>query len=163
MPVPAIASRVLFVCWGNICRSPAAENVFRKLLSESALADRVACDSAGTITAHAGKSPDRRMRATLEGRGFPVQGAARGITRDDFAHFDLILTMDDFNRREVLALARSPAEKIKVRPFTSFCRRHAESEVPDPYYGGEAGFELVADLIEDGCEGLLAHLADQLA
>jgi protein-tyrosine phosphatase len=153
--------RVLFVCWGNICRSPAGENTFRRLLAQSDLGSRIACDSAGTIGAHAGKPPDHRMRQTLERRCIPVRGAARRITRSDFSEFDLILTMDDFNRQEVLALATSVEETAKVRPFTDFCRTHDETEVPDPYYGGDAGFEFVADLIEDGCQGLLDHIAAQ--
>ncbi|MEE3178459.1 MAG: low molecular weight phosphotyrosine protein phosphatase, partial [Verrucomicrobiota bacterium] len=86
--------RLLFVCWGNICRSPAGENVFRHLMAGSTLAHRIECDSAGTIDAHAGKPPDTRMRDTLERRGITVRGAARQITREDFGNFDLILTMD---------------------------------------------------------------------
>jgi len=151
--------RVLFVCWGNICRSPAGENVFRQLLTKNGHTHSIECDSAGTIDAHAGKSPDRRMRQTLEQRHIPVQGAARQITVGDFEKFDLILTMDDSNRQEVLAIAPSAEGRAKVRPFTSFCQAHDEREVPDPYYGGDGGFEFVADLIEDGCRGLLEHIA----
>lgn len=150
--------QVLFVCWGNICRSPAAENIFRKVVAERGCEDRVSCDSAGTIDAHAGKSPDRRMRETLEQRGIPVAGHARRITPEDFARFDLVLTMDDFNRQEVLAMTSTREERERVRPFTDFCRSHDAREVPDPYYGGQAGFELVADLLQDGCDGLLDHL-----
>lgn len=153
--------RVLFVCWGNICRSPAGENVFRHLLAESEHAGRIECDSAGTIDAHAGKAPDTRMRQTLEQRGIKVQGTARQIRGKDFDTFDLILTMDDFNRQEVLAMTRSAQDRAKVRPFTEFCQEHEESEVPDPYYGGDSGFEFVADLIEDGCSGLLEHIEAQ--
>jgi protein-tyrosine phosphatase len=163
MPSDRPHIRVLFVCWGNICRSPAAENVFRQVLAASAHAGRIGCDSAGTIDAHTGKPPDPRMRRTLERRGIPVRGKARCIDPGDFARFDLILTMDDFNRREVLALARTASERARVRPFVSFCRRHDHPEVPDPYYGGDDGFETVVDLIEDGCAGLLDHLAAQLA
>ncbi len=155
--------RVLFVCWGNICRSPAGENVFRHLVTESAHAQRIECDSAGTIDAHAGNPPDKRMRQTLEHRGIEVHGAARQIRVDDFESFDLILTMDDFNRQEVLALTRCEADRTKVSPFTQFCSEHDATEVPDPYYGGESGFELVADLIEDGCQGILEHIEAQLA
>jgi len=151
--------RVLFVCWGNICRSPAGENVFRHLLAENGHRSHIECDSAGTIDAHTGKGPDRRMRQTLENRGIPVAGSARQMTTRDFDAFDLILTMDDFNRQEVLAMSRTAEDRHKVRPFTEFCRSHQQSEVPDPYYGGESGFEIVADLIEDGCRGLLEHLA----
>ena len=154
---------VLFVCWGNICRSPAGENVFRHLLEESTMQGRITCDSAGTINAHAGKSPDSRMRDTLERRGIPVGGAARKISPGDFRDFDLILTMDDFTRQEVLAAAPDAEARTKVYPFTDFCENHEAEEVPDPYYGGPSGFELVADLIEDGCQGLLAHIEKELA
>lgn len=154
--------RVLFVCWGNICRSPAGENVFRHVLSESPRAAQIDCDSAGTIDAHTGNAPDRRMQKTLEQRGIPVTGAARQITVEDFDRFDLIVTMDDFNRQEVLAVARNPEDRAKVRPFCEFCSEHEEQEVPDPYYGGDSGFELVADLIEDGCQGLREHIESQL-
>jgi len=155
--------RVLFVCWGNICRSPAGENVFRHLMAESTLSHRIECDSAGTIDAHAGKSPDTRMRDTPERRGITVRGAARQITREDFGDFDLILTMDDFNRQEVLSVAPDASARAKVKPFTDFCENHEASEVPDPYYGGSSGFELVADLIEDGCQRVLAHIEAQLS
>lgn len=155
--------RVLFVCWGNICRSPAGENVFRHLMAESALAARIDCDSAGTIDAHAGNPPDKRMTQTLERRGIRVQGAARKIRVEDFDSFNLILTMDDFNRQEVLAMTRNDADRSKVSSFTEFCSEHDATEVPDPYYGGESGFELVADLIEDGCQGVLEHIEAQLA
>lgn len=154
--------RVLFVCWGNICRSPAGENVFRHLLSESDYADSIECDSAGTIDAHAGNSPDQRMGQTLEQRGIKVEGAARQIRTSDFDTFDLILTMDDFNRQEVLVLTRSKEDRAKVRSFTEFCQEHEATEVPDPYYGGDSGFELVADLITDGCQGLLEHIESRL-
>ena len=103
------------------------------------------------------------MQETLQERGLPVSGSARKIRRADFENFDLILTMDDFNRREVLALTKSESDRTKVQPFTSFCEEHEEKEVPDPYYGGPEGFELVADLIEDGCQGILRHIEEQLA
>ena len=102
------------------------------------------------------------MRKTLERRGIVVTGSARRIELDDLDHFDLILTMDDYNRQEVLALTRNEQHRAKVRPFTEFCRAHDEREVPDPYYGGSEGFELVANLIEDGSHGLLDHILTQL-
>lgn len=132
-------------------------------MAGSTLAHRIECDSAGTIDAHAGKPPDTRMRDTLERRGITVRGAARQITREDFGNFDLILTMDDFNRQEVLSVAPHEAERAKVLPFTDFCEQHEADEVPDPYYGGPSGFELVADLIEDGCQGVLDHIETRLA
>ena len=155
--------RVLFVCMGNICRSPAGDNVFRHLVAEADLGKKVECDSAGTIGYHTGKAPDRRMTSTLEGRGIPIDGAARQFQPDDFGRFDLILTMDEDNRHGVLALATDDDERRKVRRFTDFCEHFDDPEVPDPYYGGDRGFELVADMIEDGCAGLLAHVRTQMA
>lgn len=154
--------RVLFVCMGNICRSPAADIVFRHLVEEAGLAEQVACESAGTIDYHVGNPPDRRMSATLARRGYPIHGAARHFTAEDFDHFDLILTMDEDNRENVLALAEDGEAEAKVKRFTAYCREHDLREVPDPYYGGDAGFELVADLIEDGCGHLLEDIRKRL-
>lgn len=151
-------TRVLFVCLGNICRSPAAENIFREVVRRAGLSNRVICDSAGTLHLHTGKKPDRRMSATLRQRDYPVTGNARGFVESDFDDYDLILTMDRENRRDVLDLARSPSDEAKVRSFTDFCQNHPHREVPDPYYGGQEGFDLVADLIEDGAQGFLNHL-----
>jgi protein-tyrosine phosphatase len=155
--------KVLFVCMGNICRSPAGDNVFRHLVREAGLADRISCDSAGTLDYHVGKPPDRRMSAVLRRRSIPVEGRGRQFKKADFQDFDLILTMDEDNRRNVLALADSPAEEARVKPFTAFCSEHDLPEVPDPYYGGDEGFELVADLMEDGCSNLLEHIRKAVA
>lgn len=154
--------RVLFVCMGNICRSPAGDNVFRHLVASASLEDSIGCDSAGTIDYHTGRPPDRRMSATLEQRGYPIHGSARQFTAGDFDAFDLILTMDEDNRRDVLALAESDEARAKVRSFTEFCSEHDQREVPDPYYGGDAGFALVADMIEDGCINLLDQVRKDL-
>jgi len=151
-------SSVLFVCLGNICRSPAAENIFRHVVKKAGLSHEIAIDSAGTIGFHSGKSPDTRMSRTIRQRGYEVGGHARQFSHHDFDAFDLILTMDDENYANVLSLAKSAAQKDKVRRFTDFCTEHDHDEVPDPYYGRGEGFELVADLIEDGSSGLLAHL-----
>ena len=152
----SVKTRVLFVCMGNICRSPAAEGVFRFMLERSGRADRWEIASAGTIGMHAGDLPDARMRAAAARRGYDLRSRARRIERADFSRFDLILTMDEDNRRNVLALAGGDAERARVRRFVDFCRKHAGVDaVPDPYYGGEAGFERVLDLLEDGCSTLL--------
>ena len=150
--------RVLFVCLGNICRSPAGENIFRHQVTESGLSDCIACDSAGTAGYHIGKSPDARMTKAMRHRGYQVTGGARQFTPDDFNRFDLILTMDDDNYRDIISQARSNDQRKRVRCFTDFCTEHEETEVPDPYYGGDEGFEFVADLIEDGSAGIIAHL-----
>lgn len=150
--------RVLFVCMGNICRSPAAEGVMRALARKSDVA--VFAASAGTIGYHAGEPPDRRMIAAAKRRGYDLVSRARQVEREDFKNFDLILTMDDDNLRGVLGLAATEDERAKVAKFTTYCREHAGSdEVPDPYYGGGEGFETVLDLLEDGCRGLLEELA----
>lgn len=150
--------QILFVCMGNICRSPAGENIFRHLVIEAGLSDQISCDSSGTIGFHTGKSPDARMSKTIKKRGYQVTGTSRQFSLRDFEIFDLILTMDDENYANIIKLAKSDQDRAKVRKFTDFCTKHDHDEVPDPYYGGDAGFELVTDLIEDGSEGLLAHI-----
>lgn len=147
---------------GNICRSPAGENIFRHLVKEADLSSKITCDSAGTIGFHRGKSPDARMSKTIRRRGYEVTGHSRQFSLRDFEIFDLILTMDDENYANILKLAKTDEERVKVLKFTDFCTNHDHSEVPDPYYGGDAGFELVADLIEDGSTGLLAHVLNKV-
>ncbi|MBK1833617.1 low molecular weight protein-tyrosine-phosphatase [Roseibacillus ishigakijimensis] len=151
-------TRLLFVCLGNICRSPAGENTLRHLLRENDITD-VSLDSAGTAGYHIGKGPDPRMTATLEERGIRVTGTARQFSKQDFDDFDLILAMDEDNRKDILRLARSEADRAKVKPFMSFCKNFSNAEVPDPYYGGQDGFDLVADIMADGCAGILSAIA----
>lgn len=148
--------RILFVCMGNICRSPAGEGVLANMVADAGLADRIEIDSAGTIGMHRGNRADARMRAAATQRGYDLSSRARQVTAADLDRFDLILTMDDDNHRGVLALATTDAQRQHVRPFCSFCKSHDEREVPDPYYGGPRGFEHVLDLLEDGCRGVLA-------
>ena len=143
---------------GNICRSPAGENIFRHFVKDADLSDQINCDSAGTIGFHTGKAPDTRMSKTIRKRGYNVTGTSRQFSLRDFQAFDLILTMDDENYANIIKLAKTDEERAKVRKFTDFCTKHDHDEVPDPYYGGDAGFELVADLIEDGSTGLLNHV-----
>ncbi|MDA9120059.1 low molecular weight phosphotyrosine protein phosphatase [Opitutales bacterium] len=148
---------VLFVCWGNICRSPAAECTFRKLLEEGGLSDKITCDSAGTIGSHQGNPPDSRMRQAAQARGLTITGSARMINDQDYQKADLIVTMDDFNFSEVSKLAPDPVLKKKMRPFCDFVSTE-DREVPDPYYGGVSGFEKVLDLMDDGCQKILKHI-----
>ncbi|MFM2081158.1 MAG: hypothetical protein RLZZ124_1055 [Cyanobacteriota bacterium] len=157
--------RLLFVCLGNICRSPAAEGVFLHLLRQRGLEDRFIVDSAGTGGWHVGQPADRRMRAAAERRGIHLPSRARQLDRHDLLQFDRILTMDDDNLRAVEALAREllgpqPAGLAVIEPITRHCRRFRASEVPDPYYGGADGFERVLDLLDDACTGLLDTLLD---
>lgn len=152
--------RVLFVCMGNICRSAAAEIVFRRMVDAAGLAGQIVADSAGTSAYHVGEPPDPRMAATLSTRGYPIHGAARKVSTADFADFDLILPMDEDNEQSLLRLHRNHgSRRAHVRPFTGFCTTRRVHRVPDPYYGGPEGFEEVADIIEDGCRGLLEHLS----
>ena len=155
--------RVLFVCWGNICRSPAAECVFKSLVEKEGLADRIHCDSAGTIDQPRGNAPDGRMREAADRRGITVTGASRMAAPGDFDHFDLLLTMDNFNLSELRGLAPKPEHAEKIRPFCEYLTEHEDLEVPDPYYGGASGFDIVLDLLEDGCGNLLASIREQLA
>ena len=149
---------VLFVCMGNICRSPTAEGVFRHHAEQAGVSDRIRIDSAGTHAYHVGEPADRRARAAAERRGISLDGiSARRVTTDDFERFDLILAMDEDNRAQLRAEA--PDEhRGKVRLFLEFADV-SETEVPDPYYGGAAGFERVLDLVEDASRGLLETLA----
>jgi len=153
--------RLLFVCLGNICRSPAAEGVFLHLLAQQGLEDQFVVDSAGMGGWHVGNPADRRMRAAAERRGIHLPSRARQIELADFTSFDRILTMDDDNLRAVRSLAGELGSRpglAAVEPITSHCRRFGDKEVLDPYYGGEQGFEHVLDLLEDACSGLLETL-----
>jgi protein-tyrosine phosphatase len=154
--------RVLFVCTGNICRSPTAEGVFRKLVADAGLADRIRADSAGTHAYHVGEPPDRRTQLAARSRGYDLSELrARRVARDDFRHFDLVLAMDR-EHREILGGLAPPSAGHKLRLMMEFARRSAHDEVPDPYYGGPEGFELVLDLLEDAAEGLLETLRLEL-
>ncbi len=150
--------RVLFVCMGNICRSPAAEIVFRKLVDDAGLNDRIEIDSAGTIGHHAGNPPDSRMAATLQARGYKIEGRARRIAAADLQRFDLILVADEENLSDVRELDATGQHAAKIRLLVEFCLHHRAPRVPDPYYGGQRGFEEVANLVEDACTGLLESI-----
>lgn len=154
-------TRVLFVCMGNICRSPAAEIVFRQQVADAGRSAVFEIDSAGTIDYHTGAKPDRRMSATLQGRGYTIAGNARQITPADLQRFDHILVMDDENLANVLLLDPAGKYRAKIRKFTDYCSEHEDSIVPDPYYGGQDGFEHVANLVEDAAHGLLQALAKE--
>lgn len=148
---------------GNICRSPAAEGVMRSISAEAGLVEQVHVRSAGTGGWHAGKLPDARMRSAAQHRGYSLQSRARQVTADDLRDYDLVLVMDQQNRRELRTLDPAGEHDAKVRFFCEFCTKHDASEVPDPYYGGAQGFELVLDLLEDGCRGILQHIRAQRA
>lgn len=151
--------RILFVCLGNICRSSAAEEIMRQTARRNGAEELLAVDSAGTYGGHAGDLPDARMRHAATGRGYVLTHRARRITEADFDRFDMIVVMDDMNYEAVhrLAPSRRAAEKIfRMREF--FSRHPQWDHVPDPYYEGHEGFELVLDMLEDGCAGILDYI-----
>ena len=153
-----MTTRLLFVCLGNICRSPSAENIMNHLLEQRGLTSQVSCDSAGTSSYHIGSPPDSRMNAAAKKRGIQLVGSARQFTADDFEEFDLILAMDDSNYRNILALDTAGQYRSKVKRMCDFCQQHPDREVPDPYYGGADGFDYVINLLMDACNGLLKEL-----
>ena len=164
--------KLLFVCLGNICRSPSAENIMRHLLTKAGAEDQVFCDSAGTSAYHIGSAPDGRMAAAALKEGIVLTGTARQFTPQDFEDFDLILAMDRVgvhrqttmhsmerdNYHNSLRLDRSNAYGHKVKLMLEFCRNYPDEEVPDPYYGGSSGFDYVIAILLDACEGLFLSL-----
>ena len=146
---------VLFVCMGNICRSPTAEGVFKKHVSDAGLLDDIHSDSAGTHAYHTGESPDRRSQAAAERRGYSLEGIrARRVTVMDFEAFDYILAMDEDNLMHMQSAADAE-QHGKLRMLLEFAGSQRERDLPDPYYGGSAGFERVLDLVEEASRGLL--------
>jgi protein-tyrosine phosphatase len=153
--------RVCFVCLGNICRSPTAEAVMRHIVKQEGLGDSLEITSAGTGDWHVGGPRDKRSQAVGAARGIPLSGRARQFTPASFDGCDYALAMDRSNRDELLRLARSDADRAKVRLLRSFDpAAPRDAEVPDPYYGGPHGFEEVFDLCEAACRGLLAELRE---
>jgi len=153
---------VLFVCMGNICRSPTAEGVFRRMVQEAGLQSEVRIDSAGTHDYHAGDPPDRRALAHARQRGYDLSELrARQVRASDFTDFDLILAMDRVNL-ETLARVCPQAQAHKLRLFLEYAPMRPEREVPDPYLGGEGGFERVLDMVEDAARGLLGVMLREL-
>ena len=150
-----MTTQLLFVCLGNICRSPSAENIMNHLLQARQLTHLVRCDSAGTSSHHIGSPPDPPLASAAREQGILLEGCARQFQVADFEAFDWILAMDDDNYRDIMRLDRDGRYEHKVRKICDFCRRYTDTEVPDPYYGGEAGFRYVIDLLMDACEGLL--------
>ena len=152
---------LLFVCLGNICRSPTAEGVMRSLVSDAGMSDSVELESAGTGSWHVGNPPDARAAATARGRGVVLDGSARQVRPEDFSDFDLVLAMDGENLRELRRLAPGDQERAKVRLLREFDPASSgagELDVPDPYYGAPGGFEEVFDLVRAACAGLLAQI-----
>lgn len=155
--------RVLFVCMGNICRSPAAEGIFKHILKEDNLDHSIECDSAGTIGYHAGKHSDPRMRETARKRGYALESRARQVVPEDLEEFDLVLTMDSDNYADVLQLCETDEHRSKVKKMCAYCEEHDVDDVPDPYYGGQQGFDRVMNILEDACMSLKNSLAEECA
>jgi len=153
---------VLFVCTGNICRSPTADGVFRRLVREAGLEAEVRVDSAGTHDYHVGEPPDERAQAHALRRGYDLSALrARQVAGEDFDRFDLVLAMDRGHLRILKRLA-PPEHHHKLRLFMEYATSLRRDDVPDPYYGGSRGFEEVLDMIEDAARGLLAELRPRL-
>ena len=155
--------RVLFVCMGNICRSPTAEGVFKHFVAEAGLAKHILSDSAGTHDYHIGEPPDPRAQEAAVRRGYDL-GSLRGrqVSPRDFSDFDYVLAMDETNRRELERLC-PPRDAHKLKLFMSFAGDPVLREVPDPYYGGTQGFDQVLDMVELAARGLLKHLRELMS
>ena len=145
---------ILFVCLGNICRSPMAEGVFKQILKQNGFLNEFEIDSAGLIAYHQGELPDSRMRYFAGKRGYDLDHRSRPFTRLDFERFDMIIGMDDKNIDGLKAHAMTTEEEKQIFRMTDFCRNVEADHVPDPYYGGDQGFEHVIDILEDACRGL---------
>jgi protein-tyrosine phosphatase len=168
VPPPPRPFRVLFVCWGNICRSPTAEGILRRCVDEAGLADRIEVDSAGTSDEHAGSPPDRRAQAEARRRGLDISGLrARRVTPGDWDRYDLLLVADPLVESRLLRQAPRGAPLEKVEHITSFVAADrpggVPDEVPDPYYGGADGFREVYDILESACAGILDRARSHLA
>ncbi|MGB0670732.1 MAG: low molecular weight protein-tyrosine-phosphatase [Rhodospirillales bacterium] len=150
--------RVLFVCLGNICRSPTAEGVMRTMLAQAGLEAEIAVDSAGTAAYHQGEAPDRRSQQAAKARGYDLGGMkARKVLQIDFSRFDYVLAMDSDNLRQLQALRPADAT-AQVMLFLDFAKQLGLTDVPDPYYGGAQGFSQVLDLCEAASQGLIDHI-----
>lgn len=150
--------KILFVCLGNICRSPAAEGIMRHIVRKYNLEHCFHLDSAGTYGGHAGELPDRRMRSAAAARGYLLEHRAQRFKESMFVQFDLIVAMDDSNYYDLQSMAPSLDDEKKIVRMADYCRHYTATHVPDPYYEGAEGFQLVLNLLEDACEGLLVSL-----
>ena len=152
--------RILFVCLGNICRSPAAQGIFQSIVDSAGESAGFEVDSAGTYSGHQGDLPDRRMREAAASRGYVLSHRARPVTSMDFLDFDLIVAMDDNNYADLMHLAPSVESSRKIKRMAGYLTGHSISYIPDPYYMGRDGFELVLDLLENACTNLFRSITE---
>lgn len=155
--------RILFLCMGNICRSPAAHCFLQHIVDQAELTEQFDIESAGTIGFHQGATPDGRMQEVMKARGIPVVGRSKHLDSFDLEHYDLILAMDENNLADAQALDPKKQYWEKIKLFSEYCTEHEIIDVPDPYYGGDDGFDNVMDIIEDGCRNLLKTLTGKSA
>jgi len=153
--------KILFLCMGNICRSPAAHCLFQKMVDDAGLSKDYLIDSAGTISFHEGNEPDLRMQEVLRKNKIPIIGRSRALKLEDLEFFDRILAMDKANLADAKALDATAQWHPKIELFANYCLDPSLTEIPDPYYGYADGFEYVLDLIQGGCESLLNSLINE--
>ncbi len=152
--------RIVFICTGNICRSPAAENIFREHARKAGILPELEIDSAGTGDWHEGEAPDQRSVDALRGAGYPADGRARGLRANDFLHHDLFVCMDRSHVRDVIALG-APGERVVL--LRHFDEGRAHDDVPDPYYGGREGFTEMIAMLEASMDGLVGRVREEIA
>lgn len=150
--------KILFVCLGNICRSPAAEGIMKHLVRQQGIEDRFCIDSAGTYGGHAGELPDARMRRAAALRGYLLDHRAQRFKSEMFDRYDIIVAMDDNNFYDLQAMTPTVDDEKKLVRMADYCRHYTATHIPDPYYEGVDGFQHVLNLLEDACEGLLQSL-----
>lgn len=150
--------KILFVCLGNICRSPAAQGVLQSIVDRDGRQEDFMIDSAGTYSGHQGELPDRRMRSAAAARGYSLTHRSRPVSSLDFLEFDIIMAMDDNNYTDLMRLAPSVEASRKIKRMADYLTGHSITYIPDPYYMGRDGFELVLDLLENACGNLYRSL-----